>query len=106
MKQKQRNMADEQGPAPLTKSLLPQCQFLQLLQAVLLGRTVDDGILEQIAIHATAVHGAFDTAIRRGRRHGLQLPRVAALVMEQPREVVTLVEVLEHRAEDLRLLVG
>lgn len=37
---------------------------------------------------------------------GLNLPRVAALVVHQARVVVALVEVLEHGAKDLGLLVG
>lgn len=36
----------------------------------------------------------------------LEVPRVAALVVHQPRVVVALVQVLEDRREDLRLVVG
>lgn len=94
----------------LTKSLLPQRYPLQLLEAILLPSAVDDGILEQRAFSAALMIVDGGVVPRPARAvavvGGLQLPRVAPLAVHKPRVVVALVEVLEHRREDLGRLVG
>lgn len=89
-------------PLSLTKALLPQSNPLELVQAILLGGAVDDGVLEQLALHAMMEHGRLVTVLLRWL---LQLPRVALLVVDEAGVVVALVEVLENRREDLGLFV-
>lgn len=89
----------------LTESLFAKCQLLQLIQPILFSRTVNDSILEKITIHTTMIDSALDCSTLFFSS-GLNLPRVASLVVHQTRVVVTLVEILEHRAKDLGLLVG
>lgn len=88
----------------LTKTLLPQRQFLQVLKAVLLGSTVYDSVLEEIAIDAAVIDRAFDSGLLLAAR-GLKLPRVSSLILNQTRVVIALVEVFQDRTEDLGLLV-
>lgn len=97
----------EDGAALDTRleSLFAKCQLLQLIQSILFSRTVNDSILEKITVHATMIDGALDGSTLFFSR-GLNLPRVASLVVHQTRVVVTLVEILEDRAKDLGLLVG
>jgi hypothetical protein len=89
----------------LTESLFAKCQLLQLIQSILFSRTVNDSILEKITIHTTMIDSALDCSTLFFSS-GFNLPRVASLVVHQTRVVVTLVEILEHRAKDLGLLVG
>ena len=90
----------------LTETLLPERHTLQLLEPILLGRAVDDRVLEQVAVHTMVVDGRLDGAATAVGGDGLELPRVAALVVHEARVVVALVEELEHGREDLGLLVG
>lgn len=77
----------------LTETLLAQGDALQLVQAKLLAGTVDDGVLEDVALDAVQLD--------RGGIVALNLPGVAALVVDKTRRVVTLVEVLEDGGKDL-----
>lgn len=86
------------------QTLLPQGQALELVEPVLVGRAVDDRVLEDDAGHAVVVDGRLDRAPTVGAV--LELPGVSAFVVADARVVVALVEVLEHRREDLGLLVG
>jgi len=79
-----------------TKSLLPQGNLLQLLKSVFLCRTVNDRVLQQVPIYGVMIHRRLH-AILPIVSHGLQLPRVTALVVHEARVVVALVEVLQHR---------
>ena len=89
------------------QALLSQRDPLELLEPVLVGGAVDDGILQDVAINAVVVDGHLggdagsSTLVRR-----LELPGVLALVVDKPGIVVALVEILEDRGEDLGLLVG
>lgn len=81
------------------KTLLLQGELLQLLQAILLSLAVDDSVLQYGSgsghddgfVHSVAI-----TAI-------LEVPAVKLLVVLHARIVVTFVEVLEDRREDLGL---
>lgn len=85
--------------------MLAEGNLLELGKAVSLSSTVDDRVLEQVAIEAAVVDGALDAGLLfLGGR--LNLIRVAALVVGEAGKVVTLVEVLEDGTEDLRFLVG
>ena len=78
--------------------LLAQREPLELVQAVPFRGAVDQRVLQQ---HLAAGH-MMDRRLRvllRGRRH-LELPGVAALVVQEARVVVAFVEVFEHRGED------
>lgn len=86
----------------LTKTLLPQSNPLELVQAILLGSAVDACVLEKLALHAVMEHGGLVMVFLRGL---LQLPRVALLVVDEAGIVVALVKVLENRREDLGLFV-
>ena len=86
--------------------MLAESNLLELRQPVTLGGAVNDRVLEQVAVEAVVVDGALDARLLLVARRGLNLPRVAALVVREAREVVALVEVLEDGAEDLGLLVG
>lgn len=88
----------------LTKTLLSESELLQVRQTIALSSAVDDGIFEQVTLNASEIDCALDpgAVLVCG---GLEFPRVAALVVRHSRKVVSLVEVLEDRAEYLRLLV-
>lgn len=92
------------GKEALTQTLLPQGHPLELLEAVLVSRAINDRVLQDIAIDAVVVDGGLARALAVVL-YVLHLPRVAALVVDQARVVVALVEVLEHGGEDLGLLV-
>lgn len=81
----------------LTEPLLAQSDALELIQLVLLGGTVDDGVLEDLGAGGLVEDGGLVVA--------LDLPSVSALVVDQPGGVVALVQVLEDGREDLGLLV-
>lgn len=81
----------------LTEPLLAQSDALQVVQSVFDSSTVDDGVLEQLGSGGLVENGRLVLA--------LDLPGVAPLVVDQPRGVVILVQVLEDGREDLRLLV-
>jgi len=83
--------------------LLAKSNLLELLEPILLSSTIDNRVLQEITIDRMDVDGGFDTALVA---RGLQLPRVALLVVDEPRRVVAFVEILENRREDLGLLVG
>lgn len=101
--------------------MLPQSNPLQLVQAVLVGRAVDHGILEQVAVDGVVVDGGLGSRGggvvllhqqlgvdpgTAGRLGLLELPRVVALVVQEARIVVALVEVFEDGGEDLGLVFG
>lgn len=73
----------------LTEPLLAQSDALQVIQSVLVGSTVDDGILQQFGPGGLVENGGLVVA--------LDLPGVAALVVDQPGRVVVLVQVLKDR---------
>ena len=81
--------------------MLAERQPLQLVQAVALGRAVDQRVLEQQLAVARVVDGGLRVALRR---RYLELPGVAALVVQQAGVVVAFVEVFEHGGEDFREL--
>lgn len=85
------------GGVQLTEPLLAQSDALELLQLVLLGSTVDDGVLEDLGAGGLVEDGGLIVA--------LDLPCVSALVVDQSGGVVALVQVLEDGGEDLGLLV-
>ena len=88
------------------KALLPKRQALQFVQSELLGCAVDGGVLEQDLAHTVVVDCRLDrsAATEVLRVLGiLELPRVAALVVQQAWVVVTLVEVFEDAGKDLGL---
>lgn len=89
---------------PLTKTLLPQRNTLQLLQSILLRSTVDNRVLQQRSLCSIVIHRGL--ALGPTAHILLDLPRVPPFAVHQAREVVALVEVLEHRGEDLGRLVG
>lgn len=85
------------GGVQLTEPLLAQSDALQLIQLVLLGGTVDDGVLEDLGAGGLVEDGGLVVA--------LDLPCVSALVVDQSGGVVALVQVLEDGREDLGLLI-
>ncbi len=92
------------GTIKLTKTLLSKGKLLQLGQAIALSSAVDDGIFEQVTLNAPKI----DCALYPGPvliSRWLELPRVATLIVRHSRKVVSLVEVLEHGAKNLGLLV-
>ena len=86
-----------------TETLLSKREALELIQAVLLGSTVDNGVLQQLSIHAVVINSSLVAGLLRRR---LQLPRVSLLVVEKTRVVVAFVEILEDRREHLGLFIG
>jgi len=86
-----------------TETLLSKREALKLIQAVLLGSTVDNGVLQQLSIHAVVINSSLVAGLLRRR---LQLPRVSLLVVEKTRVVVAFVEILEDRREHLGLFIG
>lgn len=74
--------------------MLAQREALELIQTIFLGGTVDDGVLQQLAVHAVMIDGRLVAGLLRRR---LQLPRVPLLVVQETRVVVALVEVLKNR---------
>lgn len=82
----------------LTESLLAQGDALQLVQAKLLAGTVDDCVLENLALNAVQLD--------RGGIVALELPCILALVVDQTRRVVALVQVLKDGGQDLGVLLG
>jgi len=83
------------------QALFPQCEPLQLIQAIPLRSTVYKRVLEQSLPGGITPHGAF-----MGRACFLELPGVAAFVQLEVREVISFVEVFEDRGEDLGDLFG
>lgn len=88
------------------QALLSQRDTLELLEPVLIGGAVDDGVLQDVTINAVVVDrhlwgGASPSALFRR----LELPRVLTLVVDKAGVVVALVEVLKDGGEDLGLLV-
>lgn len=84
----------ENGPTrwALTQSLLPQSHFLQLFQTKLLSGTVNDRVLENVAVGRVVVDGGLEGV---ASAVGLfDLPRVALFVVDQAWVVVTLVHKL------------
>lgn len=98
------------------QALLPQRETLQVHEAVLLRRTVDDGVLEDassIAAKGTAwavgagrrePDGAF--RIPGTHRRILEAPGVASGIVFEFGEVVTSIQELQHRTEYFWKLVG
>ncbi len=97
-------MADGDGDGALTETLLPQRDPLELLEPVLVGGAVDDGVLQDVAVYGVVVDGRLGGSGPLVQL--LDLPGVPALVLDEAGVIVALVEVLEHGREDLGLLVG
>lgn len=102
------------------QALLAEGQALEFLETELVGGAVHDCVAEQMLAGARDEHcgldgsaaacvvvGGFGGGGRVRRPHGvLELPRVAALVVQQAGIVVALIEVLEDGGEGLGFLVG
>lgn len=86
----------------LTKSLLPQRNLLQFFEPVLLPGAVYHRVLQNLTLDAVVVDSRFDWAVGIG---GLELPRVAALAVDEAWVVVTLIQELKHGREDFGLFV-
>ena len=92
------------------KPLLAEREPLELVEAVAFRRAVHEGVLEEHLPTAAVV----DRRLRRigtvialpRRRRLFQLPGVAALVVQEARVVVALVEVFENGGEDFGEGVG
>lgn len=80
-----------------SEPLLAQSDALQVIQAVLVGSTIDDRVLQQLGAGSLVENGGLVVA--------LDLPGIAPLVVDQSWGVVILVQVLEDRREDLGLLI-
>ena len=76
--------------------LLAQRQPLELVQAIAFRGAVDQRVLEQHLAAGRVV----DRRLRVLLRRDLELPRVAALVVQEARVVVAFVEVFEDGGED------
>ena len=79
------------------KTLFPKSKALQLLQAVLLSSAVDDGASEYVTAHSRKIDCRFARSATTifWILGVLQFPSVSALVVQQARIVVTLVEEFE-----------
>lgn len=99
------------------EALLAQGEALEFFEAVAVGGAVDDRVAEDIGVYAREVDRRVGCGARIGIGRGvraagvlrvgvLELPGVARSVMNQPRVVVPLVEVLENGGENLRFLIG
>ena len=79
------------------KTLFPKSKALQLLQAVLLSGAVDDGVSEYVTAHSRKIDCRFARSATTIFLvlSVLQFPSVSALVVQQARIVVTLVEEFE-----------
>lgn len=87
--------------------LLPQRQPLQLLQPILLRGAINKRILQQLLARGITKDCTLDRPSGTSVIViGLQLPAVAALVVQEARVVVAFVEVFQHRGEDLGRFVG
>jgi len=91
------------------QALLAQSQALQLIEAVPIGGAVNGRVAENDVAHA----GVKDCRVRvsatahfRALDCALERPGVSALVVDQARRVVTLVQILEDAGEDFGVLVG
>jgi hypothetical protein len=84
------------------QSLLPESQLLQLVQTVLLGLAVDDGVLQDGS--GGGVNDGLTSAVVVAAV--LEGPVVALLAELETGVVVALVQVLENGRENLGLLVG
>lgn len=87
------------------EALLPKSKALQLVQAVLLRRAVDNCVPEEIVADAGVVHDGFTgsaatCAVVLG---ALEMPGVSALVVQQAGVVVALVQKLEDAGQGLWL---
>jgi hypothetical protein len=90
------------------KALFPKTQALQLIQAVLLGGAVDNGVTKYFATHAREIDCRFAvSATTFFQVLGVfQVPSVSALVVQQARIVVTLVKEFEDAGEYFRFSVA
>lgn len=79
--------------------MLLQGEFLQLLQSILLGLTIDDSILQD------RTNSRLDDSLIGAVAPVFKVPAIAFLVILHAGVVVALVEVLEDGGEDLRLFV-
>lgn len=90
---------------PTLKTLLAESEVLEFAQPVLLGCAVDHRVPEDDVVDASVV----DCRLTRPAATGfggvcvLETPGVSTLVVEETREVVTLVQELENAREYLRL---
>jgi len=84
------------------QTLLAKSKALELLKAVLLRDTVYDCILQKVFAHAGDIACSLDGSAATcifwvwGFHCILEFPRASALVVQQTRVVVTLVEILEN----------
>lgn len=89
------------------QALLSQSKPLQLVKPVLFRRAIQQRVLQQrqsrARMHDRTFHRPPPAIVALG---ALELPRVAAFVVQQARVVVAFVEVFEHGGEDLWELVG
>jgi hypothetical protein len=92
---KTRREVDGEKP---TESLLPQRNLFQVLEPILLCRAVNNCVLEEVAIRGMMVHSRLDS-LPSVAGQGLQLPRVASLVVYETGIVVAFVEILQHGRE-------
>lgn len=103
-----RTSQDGRALDPRLQALLSQRKPLELIEPVLLRRAIQQRIFQQHHSRARMQHRALHrpsgpSVIALG---ALELPRIAALVVQQAWVVVAFVEVFEHGGEDLRELVG
>jgi hypothetical protein len=89
------------------QALLSQSKPLQLVKPVLFRRAIQQRVLQQrqsrARMHDRTFHRPPPAIVALG---ALELPRVAAFVVQQARVVVAFVEVFEYGGEDLWELVG
>jgi hypothetical protein len=81
--------------------LLPKSKTLQIFQAILLSSTIDERVTEDLAFRVRKIDCrlARTTATSFCVLGVLELPSVTALVMQQVRIVVTLVEKFENAGQ-------
>ena len=89
-----------------TEALLAESDALELVEPEPVRSTVDDRVLEDVAIERVRVDGSLGGGRAVLAVGPLELPRIAALVVDEAGVVVALVEVLEDRREDFGLVVG
>lgn len=95
---------------PALQALLAQGELLELFEAVAISSTVHGRVAEDDVVDTRVVKGGFDGGCAvafvwvRAVHCALEHPGLAALVMDQARIVVTLVEILQDTREDFGLL--
>lgn len=97
MSQTRLNTNQKVKEGKLTEALLAQSDALQLIQTVLFAGTVDDGVFQHLTLHAVKLNSGGIVA--------LNLPNIAALVVDQAWGIVALVQVLEEGGKDLGVFI-